>query len=460
VQRMVSLKQQLPFCPIEVRVEDLRFVMLQGDMKQPLQILIVDSPDAETAELLLALEAQGMRAAAQVVSVVADMRTVLEAQEWDAIVCCPPITGFPAAAALAIAREARREVPFIIVSDELDLNLAVALVKLGANDYVPKAELIRLAPVIERELRNAEAQLHQAVTESNLHESQALFRTIVENVGDLVAVLDTDGQRIYNSPTYGPLFRERDIREGSSSFMEVHPDDRERIQALFRKTVATGIGECAQFRFVLKDGSIRFMESDGRAIRDADGKVSKVVVISRDITEQKRLEADLRELAATDMLTGLPNRRHFLAQLDQEKARVSRGEERCAAVLMIDIDHFKRVNDTHGHAVGDHALRHLAALMRQALRKIDTLGRIGGEEFALILPGADLPAAEIFAERLRKHVAESPATHDKLSIPMTISIGVSNIRADDERAEEALTRADRALYRAKNDGRNRVTVET
>jgi diguanylate cyclase (GGDEF)-like protein/PAS domain S-box-containing protein len=428
-------------------------------MKQRLRLLIVESSNADLASLLHALDSQGFQSMHTVVTTATDMREALEVREWDLIVCGQPITGFPAPAALALAKDLRPLVPFIIVSSETDLNLAVALIKLGAQDYVQKSELMRLGPIIDRELRHAEWQRRQKVTEDRLYETQELFRAIVENVGDLVAVLDTDGRRVYNSPSYRPLFREKDIRQGSNSFMEIHPDDRERIKQVFRKTVETGIGECSEFRFMLRDGSIRFMESDGRAIHDADGKVSKIVVVSRDITEQKRLEADLREMAATDMLTGLPNRRHFLAQLEQEKARVSRAEEKCAAVLMIDIDHFKLVNDTYGHATGDHVLRHLATLMREDLRKIDTVGRLGGEEFAVILPGADLPAAEIFAERLRKQVAETPAMHENRSVPLTISIGVTEIKPIDSSADDALTRADRALYRAKECGRNRVTVE-
>ena len=428
-------------------------------MKQRLRLLIIENSKADLASLLQALEDQGYRPTCTVVANAPELRASLEAQVWDLVLCGQPIADFPAAAALAIAKEVRPLLPFIIVSSETDLNLAVALIKLGAQDYVQKSELVRLGAVIDRELRTAEWQRRQKVTEGKLYETQELFRAIVENVGDLVAVLDTEGRRVYNSPSYRPLFREKDIRQGSSSFMEIHPDDRDRIKAVFRKTVETGIGECSEFRFVLRDGSIRFMESDGRAIRDAEGKVSKVVVVSRDITEQKRLEADLREMAATDMLTGLPNRRHFLGQLEQEKARVSRAEEKCAAVLMIDIDHFKVVNDSFGHAAGDHVLRHLATLMKEDLRKIDTLGRLGGEEFAVILPGADQAAAEIFAERLRKQVAETPAVLDKWTIPVTISIGVTEIKPGDDSADDALTRADRALYRAKECGRNRVTVE-
>ena len=428
-------------------------------MKQRLRLLIVEDSKDDMELLLHSLRSQGYATAPTTVDSPAGMRAALDGQKWDLIICDQSMPGFSAPEALAIAKESCPDVPFIIVSGEMDLTLAVALIKLGAQDYIEKSELIRLGPVIERELRDASLKQRQRVTEDKLHESQELFRAIVENVGDLVAVLDAEGRRIYNSPSYRPLFREKDIRRGSSSFLEIHPDDRERIKEIFRRTVATGIGECAEFRFMLKDGSIRHMESDGRAIHGADGKVSKVVVVSRDITEQKRLEAELREMAATDTLTGLANRRHFLAQLEQELARVSRAETYCTCVLMIDVDHFKQVNDTFGHAAGDNILRHIAALMRQELRKIDTLGRIGGEEFAVILPGAALPAAKVFAERLRKKVAGTPMAQESRAIPITISIGVTEMKAGDASADDALIRADRALYHAKEYGRNKVTVE-
>ncbi|MBX3652318.1 MAG: diguanylate cyclase [Burkholderiales bacterium] len=428
-------------------------------MKPELRLLIVETSPADTEGLLQALRSQGFTVAATTAGSPEALRAVLGTTDCNVILCGHPVAACPAVAALAIAKELRPDVPFIIVSAQADLNLAIGLIKLGAHDYVKSQELIRLGPVIERELRDAELRRNQHITENKLHESRALFRAIVENVGDLVAVLDTEGRRVYNNPAYAALFRERDIREGSTSFAEIHPEDRERIRSVFRKTVETGIGECAEFRFVLKDGSIRFMESDGRAIRDAGGRVSKVVVVSRDITEQKRLEAELREMAATDMLTGLPNRRHFIGQLEQETARVHRDGEHSASVLMIDIDHFKRINDSCGHVAGDQVLRHLATVMRQELRRIDTLGRIGGEEFAIILPGAGLADAELFADRLRRKVAETVVTHEGHELPVTISIGVSAIHPADSSADDVLGRADRALYCAKEGGRNRVVVE-
>ena len=428
-------------------------------MNQPLRLLIVEDSADDKELLLQSLRSQGYQVMSATVDTPVAMRAALERQEWDLITCDHSMPGFDAPAALAIAKELRPEVPFIIVSGEIDLNLAVALIRLGAQDYVQKSELIRLGPVIERELRDAKLTHQRKLAEDRLHESQELFRAIVENVGDLVAVLDTDGRRIYNSPSYRPLFREKDIRPGSASFLEIHLEDRERIKEIFRRTVTIGGGERAEFRFVLKDGSIRHMESDGRAIRGADGTVSKVVVVSRDITELKHLEAELREMAATDFLTGLANRRHFLARLEQELARIQRLEEHRASVLMLDSDHFKRVNDTFGHATGDNVLRHLAVLMQKGLRKVDIAGRVGGEEFAIILPGADLPAAEVFAERLRKKVAGTPMAQEDIAIPLTVSIGVTGMKASDTSADDALVRADRALYRAKECGRNKVAVE-
>jgi len=178
----------------------------------------------------------------------------------------------------------------------------------------------------------------------------------------------------------------------------------------------------------------------------------------RDITKRRQAEEELKEMATTDFLTGLANRRHFIARLTDELARLQRLDNLQAAVLMLDLDHFKHVNDTHGHPTGDAVLRHFAALMRDELRKIDTAGRVGGEEFAIILPGAAPAEAKIFAERLRQKAALTPLTLDGLVIPVTVSIGITVMKASDPSADAALIRADEALYRAKNSGRNRVEL--
>jgi diguanylate cyclase (GGDEF)-like protein len=125
---------------------------------------------------------------------------------------------------------------------------------------------------------------------------------------------------------------------------------------------------------------------------------------------------------------------------------------------MLDLDLFKGVNDTYGHTAGDAVLKHFARLMQNAIRKIDTAGRLGGEEFAIILPGADAMAAKASAERLRKVVATTPFVREGKTIPLTVSIGIATMGPGDRNEDAALTRADGALYRAKRNGRNRVEI--
>lgn len=177
----------------------------------------------------------------------------------------------------------------------------------------------------------------------------------------------------------------------------------------------------------------------------------------RDVTERKRAEALLLELATTDGLTGLNNRRHFLERGQAELGR-SRRTGAPVGCLMFDVDHFKKVNDTHGHDVGDAVLRALALAARESLRDIDLLGRLGGEEFGALLPETGHTDALLVAERLRAAVAAMGLTHQGAPLVVTISLGVACALGEGETLESLLKRADGALYEAKQAGRNRVVA--
>lgn len=184
-----------------------------------------------------------------------------------------------------------------------------------------------------------------------------------------------------------------------------------------------------------------------------NGIVGAVVIFS-DITERKRMEAQLTELATTDALTGLSNRRFFLSSLIEEVMRVKRFVSP-ACVVMLDCDYFKQVNDHYGHAVGDEVLCGLAEIMRANLRQTDDVGRLGGEEFAVLLKGTTLDDALLWAERVRAAVAERHYHAAGKDFVVTVSLGCAFIQADDDE-NSVLARADQALYRAKQNGRNRV----
>lgn len=185
-----------------------------------------------------------------------------------------------------------------------------------------------------------------------------------------------------------------------------------------------------------------------------------IQLVVNDITDQRRAEASLRQLTITDELTGAYNRRHaFYEGSLYTDAFASDGST--FSVAMLDIDHFKRVNDTYGHAAGDEVLRSLTACVHAFLPTIRAsdsamFARIGGEEFVLLLPGLDLSEALAATDRLRRRVERSPVTTETGVIDVTVSIGVATMSATDRNFDGLLARADTALYRAKTEGRNRV----
>ncbi len=192
--------------------------------------------------------------------------------------------------------------------------------------------------------------------------------------------------------------------------------------------------------------------------KDSDAPVLRTIAeIIAGAIEVKEKEEELFRLASHDDLTGLSNRRSFTEELERELLRGKRSGQ-TSAVLMIDLDHFKRVNDTYGHAIGDRVLRHFSTQARQALREIDTLARIGGEEFAAILPQVDADNALAAAERLRAEIERAVLDIEGLPLPVTASIGISLTHEDDSGYGSILKRADQALYAAKSAGRNCVRL--
>jgi diguanylate cyclase (GGDEF)-like protein/PAS domain S-box-containing protein len=189
-----------------------------------------------------------------------------------------------------------------------------------------------------------------------------------------------------------------------------------------------------------------------------DRRLSEVYTSFEDVSESARLSRELRLQARTDHLTGVCNRRAFMEDIEREFARVRRHPALNSCVLIADIDHFKRVNDSYGHAVGDAVLCHVTDIMRAEVRRQDTLGRFGGEEFAVLLPETTEAAAMALADRLRERVARSPLARPELVIENTVSVGVSLLLASDLNPDAALSRADQALYRAKQQGRNRIAM--
>lgn len=174
-----------------------------------------------------------------------------------------------------------------------------------------------------------------------------------------------------------------------------------------------------------------------------------------EIKERTRVQEELRVLATTDSLTGASNRRHFLELAEREFERTRRYPAPLSA-LMLDADHFKQVNDTWGHDVGDKVLKSLCRVIQSELRATELLGRMGGEEFAIALPSTPCEGAMVVAERLRLAVSQLTVPVGEAEVSFTVSIGVAQAGPEDNSFAAVLSRADRALYQAKEQGRNRV----
>ena len=306
-------------------------------------------------------------------------------------------------------------------------------------------------------------------TEEALRAQEEFFHLIAENIGDFIAVLDLDGRRIYNSPSYRQFFGSPKKLRGTDSFTVIHPDDRERVKQVFRETVQTGIGQQIVYRLQLVDGSSHTMESSGSVIRDNEGRIARVVVVSRDITERKRMEEQVRQLAFYDPLTQLPNRRLLSDRLNQAMAASKRSA--CyGAVMFLDLDNFKLLNDTQGHVVGDLLLVEAAKRLKSCVREMDTVARFGGDEFVLMISELDADKTEstvqvgVIAEKIFSALSQpfvlntSSEREPETTIEhrCSASVGVALFVNQEASQDDILKWADAAMYRAKEAGRNLV----
>jgi len=297
------------------------------------------------------------------------------------------------------------------------------------------------------------------------------FRVVVENIGEVIFRTDTEGRWIYLNPAWEQLSGYSIIESLGLSWLD-HADEADVAEARSRTApVFAGTVRAARctMRFHTSAG-IRWVELYIRALRDQDGKFSGTAGTLRDIDDRKRLEEHVltararaeqraREatlLASTDELTGIANRRAFLRHLDREiEGSTEFGWP--LAVAMFDVDHFKSVNDSYGHAVGDRVLQLIAERASAVVRSGDLVGRLGGEEFGILMPGATAEDAAIVAERLRQAM-ETPRAGEEAGLPaVTVSVGIA-AREEQADALALLAVADAALYAAKDAGRNRVKI--
>ncbi|AGA88762.1 MAG: GGDEF domain-containing protein [Gammaproteobacteria bacterium HGW-Gammaproteobacteria-9] len=307
------------------------------------------------------------------------------------------------------------------------------------------------------------ALIHARAEAARLGEREQLFSTLLGGVNAVLWAFDWQAQRmIYVSPAYERIFGRSpalllaDYGEWRNA---IYPDDVEFAQKSMLAVLDEGAVETREYRIIRGDGQLRWLSDKCFIGRGADrGQGPIIVGIAEDITEKKQLEGELQRLATTDVLTQSSNRRHFFecARIEFERARQFASS---LAFLLLDIDDFKRINDTHGHQMGDQVLQKVARCGASVLRQSDLFGRIGGEEFAAVLPGCQPDLAEQIAERLQREIERVVFTAENGErFRVTASLGLTYLRANDAELSTVFARADAAMYTAKRLGKNQVIV--
>jgi diguanylate cyclase (GGDEF)-like protein/PAS domain S-box-containing protein len=363
----------------------------------------------------------------------------------------------PGMNALDVVREVRHErglgIPIIVITGHGDETSAAQTLKLGATDYLVKQDdlLHRLPVAIENAWYRAQLERERGA----LRESEERFRQMAEAIGDVFWLGDPRRHRaLYVSPAFERIFcmPVAAVYADSRVWLEqVHEDDRAAVRAHMDN--GEPIDFEVDFRVCPRGHEMRYVTMRVYVVRDGEGRFVRRAGVVQDVTERKAQEARIEHLAYHDSLTGLPNRAMLMDRLGQALSQAQRLDQQ-VAVLFIDLDRFKLVNDSLGHHVGDQLLQEIARRLRTTLRENDTVARVGGDEFQVVAcnVAGSVDAARI-AEKVMRTLGE-PFTLEGQELHVTASLGLSLFPRDGASGELLLKYADTALYEAKGEGRN------
>jgi diguanylate cyclase (GGDEF)-like protein/PAS domain S-box-containing protein len=358
---------------------------------------------------------------------------------------------------MRIKREAP-DLPVILLTGIDDEELAVRAVREGAQDYLIKQEIDE--GLLGRAIRYA---IERKRAEMALHESQERYALAVGGAKDGIWDWDLEGDRIYLSPRWKAMlgFEAGEIGDSPSEWLgRIHPED---LPVVRHAISAHLMGQAPDFesehRMLHRDGGYRWVLTRGLAVRKGDGEAYRMAGSQSDITARKAAEERLLHDAFHDPLTGLPNRALFMDRLGMAIAHAKRRLSYTFAVLFIDLDRFKNVNDSLGHSVGDELLIAVARRLESCLRPGDTVARLGGDEFTILLDEvADVDHAVQVAQRMHREMAR-PFQVQGHEVFVTLSLGITlGAGGDYEHPEDVLRDADTAMYGAKTSGKARDAI--
>lgn len=423
----------------------------------PLRVLLVEDSEDDAMLIERALRRGGLDIVTSRVENAVDLGVALN-EQWDVVICDFALRGFTGIDALALCRANGADFPFILISGTIGEEIAAAAMKAGASDYVMKRNMTRLAPAVLREIHEAQTRANLRQTELKLIESERRFHAFMDASPVIVAIDDDSGRTVYMNQGWKSVFGATDDRATTllRQFQPHDTDGRMRLgdgQVLMGSIAVetteeiTPVGASPAY---WKNTRFPFMGASGQRFL---GK------FATDITRLKQSEEIIRKLAYHDPLTNLPNRRLMLDRLGLALASDVPGNK-YNALMFLDLDQFKALNDTHGHYAGDQLLFQTAERLSKCVGVQDTVSRTGGDEFVIILKGlseqeSDAQDKADVIGRTILDTIKTPYLLDAGPYALTTSIGIVLFGKKEQTRDELMKRADLALYYAKAAGRNK-----
>jgi diguanylate cyclase (GGDEF)-like protein/PAS domain S-box-containing protein len=412
--------------------------------RRMIRALIVDDDLTDVELCLQELKRAQFAISADVVKTPADFIERLLKESYDVVLAAASVPGWTGLQALALLQEQEQEIPFILVTKDLETKIVDEFMRKGASDCVDKNRLVRLPLAVAIAVERTAQCEEQDRVEKALRHSEAHYRALLENSTYGICRFDVDGRFLEVNEALVTMlgYGSKEDLKAANLMTDIIRDPIERAQ-LFEPYRRTGHIDLIEIEWRRKDGTPMKVRLSGRQVGSEEGAPQGCEIIAVDVTAQRASEDHLRHLAATDALTGLANYRRLSEALESEIKRSDR-TGRAFAVLMFDLDGMKQINDRCGHLAGNRALCRLADIFRFSCRSIDTAARYGGDEFAIVLPETVAKDAALVGKRICERLSGDS------EVPLlSVSIGIAVYPEDGAAIDTLFQSADRALYEMK-----------
>ncbi|MBU1247691.1 MAG: EAL domain-containing protein [Proteobacteria bacterium] len=426
-----------------------------------MRVLIVEDNEDDAILLLRHLKKSGFDITHRIVQTREAMEKLLDGEPWDIIISDYNMPSFDGLAALKLVTDKGLDIPFIVISGAIGEESAVELLHAGAADFIKKGNWARLVPAIRRELREARHRRERAQAREDKFEAEARYTALFENAVEGIFQSTPDGRFLAVNPAMARILGYTEPETVMAEFTNINeqlytnPHRREELMRQLQEHGSVAGFEAQVFR---RDNSIIWISIHARAVFTKDGAIEYMEGMFEDITTRKNAEDMLYQNAFYDQLTGLPNRALLTDRLRRVLEGAKRQPDTKYALLFLDLDQFKNVNDSLGHQAGDELLLAVGNKLKKCLRAMDTVARFGGDEFALLLEDLqDYKMALKVTRRIQSELT-TPQIIQNREVYSSASIGIVLGTKPFESADAVLRAADVAMYQAKRQGRNRFKV--